>query len=340
MTLEKIDLHSHFLPPFFREALLASGHEHPDGMPAPPAWSEEAHLRFHSDLNVTKSILSISTPGTHLTPGKDAEARDLTRRVNDYAADLKRRRPQEFGFFASLPLPDVAGTLEEIAYADEKLNADGFTLMTNHHGIYVGDKKFDAVFDELNKRHAILFIHPTTPCTALEGGGCTHATPLGPTYPRPMFEFFFDSARAYTNLFLSGTIARCPNIKFVVTHAAGALPPLIDRVSSAAGLLKLPGLDQSVTPAFMRERLNSEQFFFDTAGWTFPNQIKGLLAHLDDDKKDMRIVYGSDYPWTPFAGVKILSEAHDEHLSTFFPGAEQAIGSENAVRLLNSRGSS
>lgn len=338
MPLEKIDLHSHFVPPFYRDALLKTGHEHPDGMPAPPTWSEEDHLNFHSALNVSKSILSITTPGTHLTPGADEEARTLTRRVNEYAADLKRRRPEQFGFFASLPLPDVEGSLAEIAYAADKLRADGFTLMTNHHGIYVGDKKFDPVFDELNKRHAIVFIHPTTPCTALPGGGCTHAAPLEATYPRPMFEFFFDSARAYTNLFLSGTVSRCPNITFIVTHAGGALPPLITRVATSPALLKLPGMDLTVTPDYMKERLNSEQFFFDTAGWVFPDQIKGLLAYLKDSEKGKRIVYGSDFPWTPFAGVKPLSEDHDKYLSTFFPGEEQNIGTENAKRLLAAKG--
>src|SRR6478609_947900 len=99
MPLQKLDLHSHIVPDFFRDALIEAGHQNPDGMPAIPQWSEEAHLNFHSALNVKKSILSVSSPGTHLTPGKDAEARSLTRRVNEYAADLKRRRPDDFGFF-------------------------------------------------------------------------------------------------------------------------------------------------------------------------------------------------------------------------------------------------
>ena len=338
MPLQKIDLHSHFVPDFYRDALLKAGHKNPDGMPAIPQWSEEDHLNFHSSLNVTKSVLSITSPGTHLTPGEDAEARNLTKRVNEYAAELKRRRPDQFGFFASLPLPDVEGSLAEIAYAADTLNADGFTLMTNHHGFYPGDKKFDPVFDELNRRKAIVFIHPTTPCTALQGGGCTHAAPLEHTYPRPMFEFFFDTARAYINLFLSGTISRCPDITFVITHAAGTLPPLITRFATAPALLKLPGIDLSVTPDYVKERLNSEQFFFDTAGWVFPDQIKGLLAYLRDSEKGKRIVYGSDYPWTPFAGVKALSEDHDKYLSTFFQGEEDAVGEGNAKRLLAWKG--
>ncbi|KAK5945400.1 hypothetical protein PMZ80_002605 [Knufia obscura] len=338
MPLQKLDLHSHFVPDFYRDALLKAGYQHPDGMPAIPQWSEKDHLDFHTSLNVTKSILSITSPGTHLIPGQDAQARTLTRRVNEYASDLKRRRPSQFGFFASLPLPDVEGSLAEIAYASDTLNADGFTLMTNHHGLYPGDKNFDPVFDELNRRKAIVFIHPTTPCTAHHDGSAAHAAPLEHTYPRPMFEFFFDTARAYIHLFLSGTISRCPDITFVVTHAAGALPPLITRFATAPALLKLPGIDLSVTPEYVKERLNSEQFFFDTAGWVFPDQIRGLLAYLKDSEKGKRIVYGSDYPWTPFAGVKALSEAHDTHLSSFFPGEEESVAEGNAKRLLGAKG--
>jgi len=339
MPLPKIDLHSHFVPGFYRDALREAGYDHPDGMPGIPQWSEQSHLDFHANLNVTKSILSITSPGTHLKPGHDEEARDLTRRVNKYASDLKKKRPDQFGFFASLPLPDVEGALKEIAYASDELNADGFTLMSNHHGYYPGDKRFDPVFDELNRRKSIVFIHPTTPCSVgHHANACRHAAPLEKIYPRPMFEFFFDTARAYINLFLSGTVSRCPNITFVVCHAGGALPPLITRFATAPQLLKLPGMDLTVTPAYVKERLNSDQFFFDTAGWVFPDQIKGLLAYLDEKKKGERLVYGSDFPWTPFAGVEALSKDHDKYLSDFFPGDEEKLMSGNAKRLLEWKG--
>lgn len=339
MPLAKIDLHSHYLPSFYREALYAAGIDHPDGMPGVPQWSEEAHLDLHKELNVKKSILTVSSPGTHLIPGKDAEARDLARRVNEFAADLKRRRPDDFGFFASLPLPDVDGALAEIEHASDHLNADGFVIMSNSHGHYPGDKIFEPIFDELNRRKAILFIHPTTPCTkGATPDQCTRAAPLAHTFPRSTFEFFFDTARVYTNLFLSGTVKRCPDITFVMTHAGGCLPPLVDRIGVVAGLLKLPHLDSSLNGAYLRERLNSEQFFYDTAGWVFPNQIKGLLAYLNDETKGKRMVYGSDWPWTPSGGVKALSEDHEKYVSDFFPGEEDALGSGNAQRLLDAKG--
>jgi 6-methylsalicylate decarboxylase len=280
-------------------------------------------------INVTKSIISVSSPGVHLKSGDHQLARKLARHVNEVASDLKKRRPEQFGFFASLPLADVEGCLQEIPYALDELNADGFVVMTNFHGSYLGHKDFDGIFDELNRRKAIVFMHPTTPCL----GSGTAATPL-PQFPRPMFEFLFDTARAVMNLFLSGTVKRCPNITFLVPHMGGAFPPLITRFSSAAPLMNLGGAASELSPAWVRERLNT-QFYFDTAGWAFPDQIKGLLEYVTVD----RMLYGSDFPYTPLPIVQSLSKEHDEHLPRVFANAEERekLCSRNAVKLLGHR---
>lgn len=344
MPLAKIDIHSHFLPDFYRQALLDNGHEHPDGMPGPPRWSEELHLEMHHRTGVKKSILSISSPGTHLVPGQDALARNLARRCNEFAADLKNRKPEQFGFFATLPLPDIQGSIEEIEYGSENLNPDGFSFLTNHHGHYIGDALFEPVFAALNARNAIVFIHPTTPCTKTldnNNTSCIPATPLAPLYPRPMFEFFFDSARCYINLFLQGLITRYPHITYTITHAGGVLPPLLDRFSSIPALLKPPGMDLSVSPTVVRERLLSDQFFFDTAGWSLPNQIAMFRVYFDgfgsgngSSEAWRKFVYGSDFPWTPLGGVCALSEEHERYLDQIFPGKTDDIGTRNAERLL------
>ena len=280
-------------------------------------------------VNVTKSILSVSTPGVHLKAGDHQLARKLARHVNEVAADLKRRRPDQFGFFASLPLADIEGCMQEIPYALDELNADGFVVMTNFHGSYLGHKDFDALFDELNRRKAVVFIHPTTPC--LSSG--TAAVPF-PQFPRPMFEFLFDTARTVINLFLSGTIQRCPNITFHLSHMGGAFPPLINRFASVAPIMKLGGPASEISPAWVKERLNS-QFYFDTAGWAFPEQIKGLLEYVTVD----RMLYGSDFPYTPMPAVQALSKDHDEHLSRVFASGEERekLCNRNAVNLFSRR---
>jgi 6-methylsalicylate decarboxylase len=224
-----------------------------------------------AQLNITKSILSISSPGTFLIPNDSAAARKLSRECNDFAAELISRRPKQFGFWASLPLPDIDGSLEEIAYALDELKADGVTLHTNSHGIYLGDKTFDPIFNELNRRKANVFIHPTTPCI---NHGQTPAAPL-PQYPSPMCEFLFDTARIVINLFISGTIARCPDITFIIPHAGGTLPPLIERFTAFTSII--PSAQELKLSSEVVKETFGKQFYFDLAGMPFPDQIHGAF---------------------------------------------------------------
>ena len=323
---EKIDVHSHYTPDFYKQACEANGHKHPDGMPGVPSWTEEAHLHMMGKINATKSILSISSPGVHLVANDDELARKLARQCNDFAADLKRRRPDQFGFFAAMPAPDVEGCLAEIKHAYDDLNCDGVTFKTNAHGVYLGDKSLDPIFDELNRRRAVIFIHPTTPCMS-DG---TLAVPLQ-LFPRPAYEFFFDTCRAVISLFASGTVSRCPNVTFIIPHMGGAFPPLINRFSSVGPVLGLPGIDPALSPTMVKEKLNT-QFYFDTAGWAFTEQIKGLLEYVKVD----RMLYGSDFPFTPLAPVISLSEEHDKYLPEVFSNEEdrQKLCTKNAIKLL------
>ncbi|KAL1892355.1 hypothetical protein Sste5346_007093 [Sporothrix stenoceras] len=325
--IAKVDTHAHFLPPDYRDALAKNGHEHPDGMPAIPEWSVEDHLAMMKSVNITKSYLSVSSPGTYLIAGDMAAARKLTRHVNDYGGKLKKDHPDQFGFFASLALEDVEGSLDEVSHAYDTLDADGITVHTNHHGRYLGHKDFGAIFDELNKRKAVVFMHPTTPC--MHNGD--HATPLD-SYPVPMFEFLFDTARAVINLFLSGTVKRCPDITWLIPHCGGTLPPLINRFSVMAGVGRP---DSGITAAWVKEQLNT-RFYFDTAGFAYPEQIKGLLEYVSVD----RILYGSDFPFTGLKYVQALSEQHEQYLPIVFSKKEdqEKASHGNALQLFSTLG--
>jgi hypothetical protein len=169
MLSRKVDVHSHLcghfhlssgcsdhacsLPPVYDAALRKAGLLKPEGMPGIPTWSLETHLKLKDDLNISKSYvrpcapllralnngqISVSAPGTHLVPGQDKEARELTRECNDYGAKLKRDYPDRFGLFASLPLPDVEGALAEIDYAIDVCQADGFILMASSDSALLG----------------------------------------------------------------------------------------------------------------------------------------------------------------------------------------------------------
>jgi predicted TIM-barrel fold metal-dependent hydrolase len=343
----RIDTHAHFIPPFYRAACEESGNGQPDGMPKIPVrfslpyvgslffanhhkpWSEEAHVTMMEDLSITKSVLSISSPGVYLYPGDHEASRRLTRQCNEFAADIVRRRPDQFAFWAALPLPDVAGTLLEIPYALETLHAAGFALETNHHGTYLGDPIFDAVFTELNRRKATVFIHPTTPCIKHAGSHDHTAVTVLSQFPNPMFEFMFDTARAIINLFLSGTIKRCPDITFVIPHAGGAIPPVIERFCSFA--TDILGLEVETNSKIVKETF-LRQFYFDLAGFPFPDQIHGLLRFVEPQK----LLYGSDYPFTPAKGVAALAKKMHIGLEDLFSddSVRRGVYAGNAKRLL------
>jgi 6-methylsalicylate decarboxylase len=323
-----IDVHSHFVTPSYIEAAITAGHSRPDGMPAYPQWSPAEHLAFMDQNRIRTSVLSISSPGTHF--GDDAAAGKLSREVNEYAAELVRDHPGRFGHFASLPLPDVQGALAEIAYALDELGSDGVTVETNIHGRYLGHEDFEPVWQELDRRGAAVFVHPTSPPSA-------QAVANG--RPRPMLEFIFDSTRAAADLLFTGVFTRYPNIQWIFTHCGGALPLLTERLELFRGALFNTGAGSDNDKHNANANANdnhtptaAEQLrglWFDMAGTPFPRQIDALDAAFGVE----RLLYGSDYCWTPapLAAVQIASvdaapQPADQtwrHLTT-----------RNAVRLL------
>ncbi|MBW8487381.1 amidohydrolase family protein [Actinomadura parmotrematis] len=308
-----IDVHAHFVTPSYIDQARAAGHANPDGMPGWPSWSAAAHLELMDACGIAAAMLSISSPGVHF--GDDAAARRLAREVNEDGTAVVRDHPGRFGLFASLPLPDVDGALAEIAHAFDVLSADGVVLETNTHGVYLGDPRLEPVFDELDRRGAVVFLHPTSPVRWEESA-------LG--RPRPMVEFVFDTARTVTDLVANGTLARHPRLTVIVPHCGGALPVLADRID---GFVKLfaPGGDGGPGAIEQLRRL-----YYDVAGPALPRQLPALLNLVDAD----RILYGSDHCWTPAPAVPPHVAALDA-AATPVPGASwRSLTTANARRVL------
>jgi predicted TIM-barrel fold metal-dependent hydrolase len=278
-TQGRIDVHAHHMPAEYRASIIREGID-TDGNPNVPEWSVDAALAFMDRNGIATSMLSISSPGVHW--GDDANARRLARLCNETAAEAKRDRPARFGSFASLPLPDVQGALAEVEYALDTLDADGIGLMTNYRGKYLGDPDFAPVFDELNRRNAIVFIHPTSP-------PCHEAIAMG--YPRPMIEFPFDTTRTVVNLVFSGTLDRCPNVRFILPHAGGTLPFLVTRIAGGGGGRRAGGKEPFAE--YLR------RLYYDTAGAPSAHHFSSLLQLVDIKQ----VVYGSDWAWAPEPGV-------------------------------------
>jgi len=160
---------------------------------------------------IETSILSVAEPGVE--PGELNEARQMARRLNEFAARVVTENPSRFGLLATLMLPDVDGSLAEAAYAFDHLHADGVILYGNSQGVYLGDPKFDPLMDELNRREAVIFVHPSE----LAGNKV-------PGIPPYVADFLLDSVRAAINLSHTGVMDRCRNIKVILSHAGGFLP--------------------------------------------------------------------------------------------------------------------
>jgi predicted TIM-barrel fold metal-dependent hydrolase len=242
-------------------------------------------------LGIETAFVSISSPGVNFSGPK--QARELARQTNEDAAQLAARYPGRFGFFAVTPLPDVEAALSEIAYAFDVLGADGIIFESNFKGTYLGDTVLEPIYVELDRRKAVLFIHPTSPYCQ-----CIRCTPSGDQpadialgYPRPMLEFMFETTRTVAHMILSGVLERYPNIQVVVPHAGACLPVLAGRIE----LLKEAGGGNSSGQPPRDIRAALRRLHFDMAGAPVPELLGALLQIANRSN----LHYGSDWPFTP-----------------------------------------
>jgi len=307
----RIDVHAHYVP----AGLQAS-------VPTAPifrgfaTWHTEAALEVMDRQGIATAILSmVLWTAMFAAPGDPVAIRQVARSSNEAAADAIRSHPGRFGGFARLPLPDVDAALAEIDYALGTLRLDGVVLLTNHDGVYPGDSRLDPVFDELNRRKAIVFLHPTLPA-------CVEHTALG--YAPSLLEFVFDTTRAVTHLALSGTLERCPDLQLIVPHAGGTIPFLVDRISLLA--------DRFVPGTQMRAPAGVEAYFrrlyYELAISTNPHAVASVLQLVGPE----RLLYGSDWPALDEADVHNLIELLNSN-PLLQPDDRARIERQNALKL-------
>jgi 6-methylsalicylate decarboxylase len=303
----RIDVHQHLLPSDYVSALAGLGITSSGGRPI-PEWSIQSTLALMDHQAIATAITSISEPGIYF--GDVTFARDLARRCNEFSAQLIRDYPQRFGAFAILPLPDVNAALHELEYALDTLKLDGVVLLSNVEGRYPGDPLFDELFSELNRRKAVVFLHPTVPAINSE---------LKLDLPPFLIEFVFDTTRAITNLIYSGTLERCQDIRFIVAHAGGTVPYLAYRIS--LGQIMLQGAPQGVMTYL-------KQFYYDTALSVMPNALRSLCELVDAS----HILFASDYPFAPEVATFFAVQSI-QNFDGFDQQARIAIERESALAL-------
>ncbi|MCX0275154.1 amidohydrolase family protein [Nocardia zapadnayensis] len=302
MTSGRIDTHQHIIPPEYRRLLDERGLS--AGRWPTPEWAPEAALALMDSSNIATGILSVSSPGVHLGPG--AEGRTIARRVNTYTAEVVKDRPDRFGCFAGVPLPDVDGSLEEIAHAFDEIGADGVVLMSHADGKYLGHKDFEPLWEELDARNAVVFIHPTSPPMEILDG-----------LPSPILDFPFDTTRTAIHMVANGVLRRHKRVRVILSHAGGFLPYAAYRFIGAAQF------NSGIAPEEIFEDM--KRFYFDTAVSSTPVAMPSLLAFADPT----RITYGSDFPYVP------SSKLFDAMLENYPLSEEQrfAIDRGNALAL-------
>ncbi len=287
---ELVDVHAHFLTSEYVDAARAAGIEHPDGMPLWPSWSIEQQLTMMRDNRIRHAVLSLSSPGVSFAGASNAP--DLARHVNDFAVRSVTEHPGRFSFFASLPLPDVDAAIVEATRMIDSHAAAGVVLMSNNGGQYLGDATLDPLWECLDSRRSIVFVHPTSPPDA-------EVVSLG--RPRPMIEFMFETTRTISDLIFAGVVGRYPGIRFLIPHCGAALALLEARIEQFRSLWPAPNGDQ---PGPLTTDVQLRRFWFDLAGYPMPTQAKVLRNAVGAE----HLLYGSDSCWTPeFAVAKQIT---------------------------------
>ncbi|PWY83380.1 2-amino-3-carboxymuconate-6-semialdehyde decarboxylase [Aspergillus heteromorphus CBS 117.55] len=314
----KIDTHHHFVPEFYRQAVEDAGGD-PTGLPV-PAWTVEDSLNDMEANGVRRAILSLTTPGAVIA-GDNESIRALAREANQYAANIRDRYPEQFGFLAALPsLLDIPGTLAEIEYALDVLQADGVTVFTRYGdgNNYLGHSQFTPVWRELDARKAVVLIHPTMPADK---------NWIDPIMPPPMLDFPQETTRTAVDMIVNNVTQQFPNCPKILSHAGGTLPYLISRLAvTSEETMSQKGPYGKTYFEFM-DALRS--FYYDLALSSAPAVLNLLMDLVPHE----HILYGSDYPNAP--PIKVAG--YRENLDAFAMDEElrKMVYFENAQRLFS-----
>jgi predicted TIM-barrel fold metal-dependent hydrolase len=312
-ALRRIDVHQHYSSPAYSE-LLARKSAIPVVNQVANAFRNYTPNRNIEEMDkagVATAMLSPTAPAVWF--GDVNEARTAARDLNEYAVakmvgDYKGR----FGLFAALPMPDVEGTLKEIEYAYDTLKVDGVAFLTSYDNKWLGDKTFDPIFDELNRRNAVVYTHP------LEAACCKN--PITGISAQTL-EYPTDTTRIIMSLIVSNTATRCPNIKFIFSHAGGTLVSIAQRF--LGNQVTADGLSKPVEP---NSRLHHvRRFYYDTAGSANPIQLQSLKLLVPASQ----IVFGTDFPFG-----NVSATANGVQSSGLSPAELQGVYRDNALKFL------
>src|SRR6266478_3974481 len=269
-----IDVHSHPVLAFGEGAPVGEGSKQPD-------WSVESALSYMEEHDISACVLSAPAAANDAT---GREARDIARRTNEVLAEIVSKHPKRFGAVATLPALDADGALAEISYALDTLKLDGVTATTSMNDTYLGEPQFDPWLEELNRRSATFFVHPT-----ITKAGETLLNGLNAS----ILEFMFDTTRMIANMVATGTKKRFSNIKIISTHGGGTIPYLVNRIQTLEHAFGVGTGRLELSPEEVREGIAS--FYYDLTAATSEAQLGAILKLVPVSQ----LVMGLDFPLMP-----------------------------------------
>jgi len=271
-----VDFHHHAYSPEYIAEMKKHGIEESLGFKIPP-FHPEKNMKVMDKLGIDKANLSLSAPGVYVKDDKTAAK--IARIVNRGLKVYKDAYPERYGAMAALPFPAKNESVAELECALDELGFDGVGVLTSADGHYFGEKGHDDLFREMDKRHAVVFVHP-------EDVRLPKGIYLG---IGPFFERVLETTRAAYNLLINGYMERYPNIRYIFSHGGGGIPVMARRI--VAESFRAEGVQPD--DERFETRLNAlRRNFFDTA-----QRGDSILSGLKAFCGNGQIVFGSDYPY-------------------------------------------
>lgn len=313
-----IDVHSHYFPPALQEVTNKALSTVGSGMIPDSVrnWSPSRLVETMDQVGIRTSVVH-ATWHPEMLELDQATRRTIARASNDFGARMRQDHPGRVDFFGFVPMPVVEDALPEIAYCFDELKTPGITMMTSYDGRWPGDPAFAPILEELNRRRAVVLVHPHfAKC-------CSN---LMPPYEilTGVIEWPYDTGRAVFSLLVSGSFAKYPDIQWIFCHSGGPIPALAGRIRNLLGIMPRDRL-QAIAPQGIDHEL--QRLYYETANGTSGPTMAALLDYVPPTQ----VLFGTDYPYLTHE-----SNLRDLEARRLKPSLWKAISHENALRLMPS----